>query len=132
MTPLAQTLRRGQRLTSSALFRETLDHGHVFGAGCFVLFCRFTGTPGSPRVGFFAGRRLGGAVQRNLAKRRLREAYRRLQGGISQEGVRLVFQARRDAARRPFLEVVDEMERVMRRAGVARRGPPVSPEITHD
>ena len=129
---MRQTLRRGQRLTSSALFRETLDHGHVFGAASFVLFCRFTGIAGPPRVGFFAGRRLGGAVERNLAKRRLREAYRRLQDRVSQDGIRLVFQARRDAARRPFPEVVEEMERVMRRVGVMRRVIPVSRESAHD
>jgi ribonuclease P protein component len=124
MKPPRQTLRRGQRITSSTVFRETLDHGHVFGAACFVLFCRFTGTAEPPRVGFFASRRLGGAVQRNLAKRRLREAYRRLQDRVSQEGVRLVFQARRDATRKPLPEVVEEMERVMKRVGAMRRGNP--------
>jgi ribonuclease P protein component len=120
---MRQTLRRGQRLTSSSLFRETMDRGHVFRASSFVLFCHFSGTKGTPRVGFFAGRRLGGAVARNRAKRRLREAYRRLQDRVGQDGVRLVFQARRDAGLKPLPAVIDEMERVLRRAGIARRLP---------
>jgi len=35
------------------------------------------GGPASPRVGITAGRSLGGAVQRNRAKRRLRDALAR-------------------------------------------------------
>ena len=34
--------------------------------------------PGSPRVGFVAGKHIGTAVQRNRAKRRLREAIARV------------------------------------------------------
>lgn len=34
------------------------------------------GEPGAPRVAFVAGRAVGGAVRRNRAKRRLREALR--------------------------------------------------------
>lgn len=120
---MGQTLRRGQRLTSSALFRDTMDRGHVFRASGFVLFCHFSGTKERPKVGFFAGRRLGGAVARNRAKRRLREAYRRLQDRVRPEGVRLVFQARRDAGLRPFPEVIGEMERVLRRAGLVMCSP---------
>lgn len=34
--------------------------------------------PGNPRVGFVAGKHIGTAVQRNRAKRRLREAIARV------------------------------------------------------
>lgn len=36
------------------------------------------GDPGRPQVGFVAGRRVGSAVRRNRAKRRLRAAIERL------------------------------------------------------
>ena len=36
------------------------------------------GGPGSPRVGVLAGKAVGGAVRRNRAKRRLREALARV------------------------------------------------------
>lgn len=39
-----------------------------------ILVLQGTGAHGQPQVGFVAGRKVGNAVQRNRAKRRLREA----------------------------------------------------------
>lgn len=44
-------------------------------SGGIVVFAA-DGEPGTPRVAFVAGRSVGGAVRRNRAKRRLREALR--------------------------------------------------------
>lgn len=44
--------------------------------GLLVLQAR--GLEGSPRLGFVAGKKVGNAVQRNRAKRRMREAARRV------------------------------------------------------
>jgi len=41
-----------------------------------ILVLRAPGPAGPPRVGFVVGRKVGGAVQRNRAKRRLRQAAR--------------------------------------------------------
>jgi ribonuclease P protein component len=87
-----------------------MDRGRVFRGKHFVLFCLHAGTPDPPRFGVFASRRLGGAVQRNRAKRRIREAYRRLKPGIQRAGVRIVFLARREAGTSPFAELMDEMQ----------------------
>ena len=41
-----------------------------------VLVLQDAGDPGQPQVGFVAGRKVGNAVRRNRAKRRVREAVR--------------------------------------------------------
>lgn len=62
-------------------------------------------------------RQLRGAVQRNRARRRIREAYRQVRGLIA-EDVELVVVARARAATRPFPELVEDMRRLAE--GLAR------------
>ena len=58
-----------------------------------------------PRVCFVASAAaVGGAIQRNRAKRRLREIFRKNQGLLT-TNIDLVFVARGAAARRPFKEM---------------------------
>jgi len=70
-----------------------------------------------PRVGIVASRRVGGAVQRNRAKRVLREASRKFVDTL-RPGSRMVLVARRslvdDGVRTP--EVVTELERLLAQA----------------
>ncbi|MCU0607881.1 MAG: ribonuclease P protein component, partial [Candidatus Edwardsbacteria bacterium] len=47
---------------------------------------------GGLRAGFIVRRKLGGAVVRNLMKRRMRESYRRIKSGV-RPGSDLVFSA---------------------------------------
>jgi len=62
-------------LRSSASFRTVLATGRRRRAGDVVIV-RAVGEPGNVRFGLVAGRRIGSAVVRNRAKRRLREAIR--------------------------------------------------------
>jgi ribonuclease P protein component len=75
--------------------------------------------PGPRAVGFAAGRRLGGSVVRNRARRRLREAYRRQRSVLPPQGLRLCFIARRAALTRPFVQLVDDVAGALDRS--ARR-----------
>jgi len=81
--------------------------------------------PGEPtRVGFIASRRgVGGAVHRNRARRRLREIVRRRWPRIVDRGHGLAFIASRGALTAPHLELVAEIERLLREAGALRGDP---------
>jgi ribonuclease P protein component len=61
-------------------------------------------------VGFTATKRIGGAVVRNRAKRRLREAARLLLPAHGRPGHAYVFIARQGAAERPWERLLDDVK----------------------
>lgn len=67
---------------------------------------------GSPtvRIGFTATRRIGGAVVRNRAKRRLREAARIVAPLHARAGCDYVFIARGGTVSRPWAPLLDDMK----------------------
>jgi ribonuclease P protein component len=65
------------------------------------------------RIGFTATKRLGGAVVRNRAKRRLRQAARQVLGTLGKPGADYVFIARQGAAERPWDRLVEDMQRAL-------------------
>jgi len=62
-----------------------------------------------PRIGFTVGRALGGAVQRNRMKRRLREAVRLC--GVPAVGADVVINPKKSLLAIDFAEVVNEVRR---------------------
>ena len=76
---------------------------------------------GATRVGFAIGKRLDKrAVVRNRVRRRLREAMRPLP---LRDGYDLVVLGRRSALTVSFGELQEDIEAVLRRAGVMAEGP---------
>ena len=65
---------------------------------------------GGARVGFTVGRALGGAVQRNRIKRRLREAVR-LRRAVLKAPVDVVINPKKSVLTAEFSVVVDEVSR---------------------
>jgi ribonuclease P protein component len=76
-------------------------------------------------AGFTATRKIGGAVIRNRARRRLREAARRLLPAAGLAGVDYVFIARQDTASGPWARLLDDTENALLSLGrrLAGAGP---------
>lgn len=108
---------RNRRLSSSRDFDEVKRRGMPFrGRFCVLLTLACPGEP--TRVGFVASKRgVGGAVDRNRARRRLREIVRRRFPRLPASGFRLVLIASAGAIRAPHQELASDIERLLAAAG---------------
>ena len=68
-------MRHTVSLKQNHVFRRLYSKGKSAVSPYFAVYCRRTGRPVS-RLGITAGTKLGNAVKRNRARRRIRELYR--------------------------------------------------------
>jgi ribonuclease P protein component len=104
-----------KRLLHRADFQRVYDFGRrQFTGNMTVFFLRRADSPeeapSSVRVGFTVGRVLGGAVERNRIRRRMREAVR-LNWPAETAPVDIVFHPRKQVLDLPFEELAREVER---------------------
>lgn len=76
----------------------------------------------SVRIGFSVSKRVGNAVQRNRAKRRMRAALTPMLGCIA-GGFNVIFVAKPEVLDAPFPELQKQMETLLKRAGLWREEP---------
>ncbi|MFN3584250.1 ribonuclease P protein component [Phenylobacterium sp.] len=76
------------------------------------------------RAGFTATKRIGGAVERNRAKRRMREAARLLLPDHARPGFDYVFIARGGVTTRPWARLLDDVKSALIRLAADREAPP--------
>jgi ribonuclease P protein component len=116
-----QRLGRSQRITRSAVFRETYAQGRRYVGKYMVLWLR-TGADASLRLGVVSSRKVGNAVQRNRARRLLREVFRHKRGGYSQ-AFDLILVARRNLLEARWPAIEQEFTELARRAGLSSEDP---------
>lgn len=107
-------LKRSQRLTAGRDFEATFQRGQCWHGRYLVLWLR-DGPEAAGRLGVVAGRKVGGAVERNRAKRRLREAYR-LNRCRFRPAYDVVLVARRAIGSAAWDELVAELMALAKRA----------------
>ena len=104
------------RLTRNKEFQSVYKRGRSYAGRYMVLYTLSTGD-GQKRIGFTVGKRIGGAVKRNLVRRRLKEAYR-LMEDIIVPGYDLVIIGRVRALSASFVQLQKEMMFLMNKAGL--------------
>ena len=108
---------KSTRLTRAGEFSKLKREGASFHGKLFVLSVLKSAPDSATRVGFITSRRVGGAVERNLVRRRLREIVRASLGEMC-EGVWLVLIARQAAARASFQALREEWQILARRGAL--------------
>jgi ribonuclease P protein component len=95
---------REARLRSRGEFDAVEDGGRRVSGRFLILLGKPNGLA-ADRLGIIASRRVGGAVDRNRAKRRLREMFRRRVPQHGSRALDVVASARPDLVRAPFADV---------------------------
>lgn len=113
-----QRLRKWQRLRKASEFREAYAQGRSYPGRYMVLWLR-SAPDARLRLGVVAGRSIGSSVERNRARRRLRELYRRLRYRFMGD-VDIILVARRPILEAHWDELTEELLRLAKVAGVLR------------
>ena len=105
---------RANRLVRGWQYQRTFREGRSERGECVVAYAHVV--PGEPsRVGIIASRKVGNAVLRNRAKRRLREAARLLLPALASPGFDYVFVARGGVTTRPWPRLLDDVKSALLR-----------------
>lgn len=106
-------MKRAVTLKENYEFRRLYQKGASAVSGGVVLYCR-KNRLGHNRLGLTSSVKLGGAVVRNRARRRLREVYR-LNGDKLRQGYDIILVARSRTVSIPWKELNEMFLRVCRK-----------------
>jgi ribonuclease P protein component len=117
--PFDQKLRKHERITQGHEYRAVIRQGKMVSGKAFKAYL-LTGKDLRRKAGFIAGKGVGGACDRNRAKRLLREAYRRLKPGLDVYGFSVVFVARQSTLQVGSSGIMSEMREMFERCGLLK------------
>ena len=114
-TPRRLRLGRAARTKQSRDFGLVRQRGERLALGCLIANWRRLPAESPSRVGVITGRKIGGAVVRNRARRLLRETFRVHQHDLAGP-VDLVLVARASIVGKPFAAVEKDVLTTLRKA----------------
>jgi ribonuclease P protein component len=117
--PCNRKLRRHERITQQFEYKEVITRGKILVGKRFKAYLLVNGTQ-DRKAGFIAGRSVGGACDRNRARRLLREAYRLLKPSSAPRGFRAVFVASRGIVKAGLCEVETDMKGMLESCDLLR------------
>ena len=119
-TPRRLRFCRGARIKQGRDFRRVRLNGERLVCGCLIANWQRLAAEAASRLGVITGRRIGGAVVRNRARRLLREAFRLHQHDLSGP-VDLVLVARPSIAGKGLAEVERDFLTTLRKARLLKQ-----------
>jgi len=113
-------LGRSSRIEQSGEFTRIRQQGQRVVVGCLIANWQRLPDGAKPKLGVVTSKKIGGAVQRNRARRLLRESFRQHQFELAQP-VEIILIARNSIAGRAFAEVEKDYLTALKRAGLLKQ-----------
>jgi ribonuclease P protein component len=110
-----QKFPKSDRLLKRDGFRQVYEQGRKIQSRLFTAFL-VANQKGNPRIGITATRKIGNSVERNRARRLLREAFRKNKW-LGPQGVDIVINVKRALLEAGYREVEGELVALLKRAG---------------
>lgn len=117
--PKSLRLTRHSRVTRNRDFIRIRQDGQRLAQGCLIANWNMLPEGARPKLGVVTSRKIGGAVQRNRARRLLRESFRLHQHEFAQP-IELILIARNSIAGKKFADVEKDFLATLRRAGLIK------------
>lgn len=106
------TFTKSERLTTRPQFQQVMDRGRKKRIDSICTVFSLPNSLGRRRLGIIASKKIGNAVARNRAKRKIREAFRLLKGSI-EPAVDIVVISGKDLVALPFSVLEKKLAKVL-------------------